>query len=487
MNRFVRFALVAALALATGSTAVADPTSDGLQALSAGDLVTAERSFREALARDPGSAEAQLHLGLVHSRQGRPADALARFDRALELDPGLDDLHLSRGIALHQLGRHAEAAESFEIALRRNPNDASALLFLGLSRLALDQPRAAIEPLRRAARNDRGLAQLALYNVGLAHWQAGDAAAARTALEDAIALDPMTDTAADARMLKQMASTTSRPSRRWSLAGSIGFEADDNVNQSEIDASSDASDVLGVFEISPAFRVLDGDRGVVEVGYDFFGNVHDTNDEFDLDTHGVYIDGSTELGPLDLGLAYRFDHSRLDGDRFLEIHGVRPSVGFSIGSQGYVDVAYQFQDRDFASSRRDAEHHDFGFDGFLFFRGARGYASLGYRVIDEDASGPEFDYLGHRTRVGVRVPLPVVREAAAILGYEFSLRDYDEITPSIGRRRDDRRHSVRLGLEKVLRNGILARFDYEFVESESNLPSVDFTQNVVGMSLAFDF
>jgi tetratricopeptide (TPR) repeat protein len=478
----------AALALTAVLFVPAAGASPGLDRLTAGDVAGAERILQDAVRRDPGSAESHFHLGLVRARQGRDDDAVARFDRALALDPELPGVQLSRGISLHRLGRHRNAEGAFEAALRQEPGEPSALLFLGLARIALGEYDGAVAPLREAARRDPELAQLALHNLGLAQWKAGASETAVRTFDEAIALDPNSETANDSRQLRQLAQSRPAPSaRRWSLAGSIGFQYDDNVSQEEVDATTGSDDVLGTFEFSPAFRLVDNDRGVVEVGYDMFRNIHDSSDGFDLESHGVYLDASTELGPVDAGIAYRFDHSRLGGDRFLEIHGLRPSLGFTVGSRAYVDVGYQVQKRDFAADRRDAEHHDGGFDAYVFFGNAQGYVTAGYRVTGEDADGSEFDFLGHSARVGVRTPLPLLDGAFAGLRYEYTIRDYDEVTPSIGSRRDDRRHTVRLGLEKRIRNGMIAKLDYEFAESNSNLPSVDYTQNTVGMSLDFDF
>jgi tetratricopeptide (TPR) repeat protein len=59
----------------------------GLGWFKLGDLSAAERSFLQAINRNPESAAAHLHLGICYREQGRLADAQAEWEAALRLDP----------------------------------------------------------------------------------------------------------------------------------------------------------------------------------------------------------------------------------------------------------------------------------------------------------------------------------------------------------------------------------------------------------------
>lgn len=87
----------------------------------------AERLCREAIARDPGCAEAHHLLGVIHARHGRHAEALASYDRALALRPDDPQLLSNRGVALYELGRSAEALASYDRALALQPGFAAVL------------------------------------------------------------------------------------------------------------------------------------------------------------------------------------------------------------------------------------------------------------------------------------------------------------------------------------------------------------------------
>src|SRR5262245_18497472 len=75
----------------------------------AGDLDRAEALYRQALERDPSSADAWHLLGVLATGRGRPDAALECIGRALTLRPGDAGFLLNQGVALQALRRLPEA------------------------------------------------------------------------------------------------------------------------------------------------------------------------------------------------------------------------------------------------------------------------------------------------------------------------------------------------------------------------------------------
>ena len=101
---------------------------------------------------------------------------------------------------------------------------------------------------------------------------------------------------------------------------------------------------------------------------------------------------------------------------------------------------------------------------------------------------PEFDYLANVVGARFQTPISPFRVGMDLeLGYRFAARGYTNVTPSIGRPRDDRRHRLDFGLSKRLTDLIVARFDYQHVSSVSNLPEADYDTNVVNLSLGMSY
>lgn len=92
----------------------------------AGRGADAERLYRQAIALDPGFADAHYNLGNVLFRAGRKDEAIAEYARACELAPRDAEARYNLGIALFDLGRRAEARAALEEALRLDPAHSAA-------------------------------------------------------------------------------------------------------------------------------------------------------------------------------------------------------------------------------------------------------------------------------------------------------------------------------------------------------------------------
>lgn len=97
-------------------------------------------------------SEAKFQQGLALHQQGRSAEALAYYDQALALDPGHADALFRRGCALYELGAVDAAADSFARTLALAPAFAPAHNGLGLALTVLGRPAAALESYNTAVR-----------------------------------------------------------------------------------------------------------------------------------------------------------------------------------------------------------------------------------------------------------------------------------------------------------------------------------------------
>jgi tetratricopeptide (TPR) repeat protein len=471
------------------------PLDEGVAALRAGQLRDAERAFIEATEASPSDPEPFYYLGLVYAREGRHEKAITAFRDTLERAPEFPGAATLLGIAHYRKGEAEEAQPVFERALLLDPEDSSASFFLGLIHQEQGRCEEAI-PHFEHSRRDPDLEQVAYFNLGVCHRKSGRDDQARRAFQQAVESNPRSSVAQDARDLLEAypRSRMPRTDKPWSIAGSVGLSYDDNVTQDELDVDSGSGDVAGVFEFSPSYRVLRLERSELEIGYDLFQSLHVEEDEFDLQTHSLYFDGLHEYRSVDLGLGYRWSDSTLGGDDFLAIHSVRPSAGYALLPQWYARASYEFQDRDFDDSRRDAAAHGFSFENYYLLDDGRGHFRLGYRVVGEDAKGSEFDHTSHVVFAGfradtqfLRLASPLLQELEVGLSYEFALRDYDHSTPSIGEERLDKRHGVRFELARQLTEVLAVHLDYTFTISDSNLSSADYHQNVVTLRLGAEF
>jgi tetratricopeptide (TPR) repeat protein len=130
------------------------------------------------------------------SQQAKQAMDAGRFEeattiyrelvRALPRNPGL---RLNLGLALHSAGHYREAIQQFQTAVKLQPDLGPAWLMLGLGYQKLQEPAQALEPLRRALRNDRNN-RTALLELADACLSTGRAAEAAEHFQKLAELDP---------------------------------------------------------------------------------------------------------------------------------------------------------------------------------------------------------------------------------------------------------------------------------------------------------
>ena len=161
----------------------------GLAQHRASRLDAAAAQYRQALAADPGHAEALRLLGLTEYQLGRPAEAAGLIGRSLARAPDNPGAHNNLALALMQLGRNAEAVASCDRAVALRPEHVGALSNRGIALRALGRPAEAAASQRRALVLRPDLPE-AHMNLGLALADLGQAAEALACHERALALRP---------------------------------------------------------------------------------------------------------------------------------------------------------------------------------------------------------------------------------------------------------------------------------------------------------
>lgn len=89
-----------------------------------GQVLEAERAYREVLKDDPNNPDLYDGLGSCLLMQGRVREAAEEFDRAVKISPQKASYRINRGLAFIELGRYKEAEEDFRVAdASSNPED----------------------------------------------------------------------------------------------------------------------------------------------------------------------------------------------------------------------------------------------------------------------------------------------------------------------------------------------------------------------------
>jgi len=107
-------------------------------------------TYKEILALNADSAQADMLAGEAYSAQGDTPDAVRQFRAAVEADPKQPQAHFGLGYLLWTQRNYPEAEKQFRAELALEPEDGQSLAYLGDSLLQLGQNAAARQALERA-------------------------------------------------------------------------------------------------------------------------------------------------------------------------------------------------------------------------------------------------------------------------------------------------------------------------------------------------
>jgi hypothetical protein len=280
----------------------------------------------------------------------------------------------------------------------------------------------------------------------------------------------------------QEAVTPTAQDRAVAINLGAGFEYDSNVAVLELDTSTNAGDRAALLDFGVSYDKPGPGRFDVQAGYDFSQSLHDDFDAFDVRIHRGSATLSYDLGRVDIGATFQHADAELDGNDFLTLEQVSPYLSKLIGQRLFLRFAYAHSDKEFAGNPdRGATADALSSDVYVFVDGLRTYLLFGYRHDDEDAVDPQFDYGGHMYRVQLTKRLDRERELTLRTSLRVESRDYDYPTTSIGAPRRDDRTRLEVSLELPLGERTITQLVYEHADNRSNLPSVDFAEDVLSV------
>jgi tetratricopeptide (TPR) repeat protein len=179
-------------------TATAFASSDGKsrqrarEALRSGDYESAEKQFREVLAKDAHDKDARLGLSFALLKQRLLQDAYDHAARVILADPLSARAHALLGATILASGNFQNSVEEFRTALSIQENEALAICGLAMVDFYENRLDSAIKGLRRAVSLDSGEADY-IFNLGQAAARSERYREAADAYERFLAIAPKAD------------------------------------------------------------------------------------------------------------------------------------------------------------------------------------------------------------------------------------------------------------------------------------------------------
>lgn len=268
-----------------------------------------------------------------------------------------------------------------------------------------------------------------------------------------------------------------------------GVQYDSNVAILDLDASSGRSDIATQLEFGVNYNGRPRSQLTLNAGYHLSQSLHQEYDAFDLRIHRGSAGFAYDIGGFNAGLAGHHIVAELDGSEFLTMRQYSPHLSRLFGTRLFMRFAHTWSDKTFRTNPdRDATANALSADAYVFLNGLRTYLVAGVRFDDEDARGGHFDYRGDRLRLQlVHRMSTATRQLTLRTQVRTEQRNYREPTPAIEEVRRDRRHRLEVMLDVPFGERLVTRVGMTHTDNRSNLPAVDFTENVVSVQLRAQF
>lgn len=222
-----------AAAVVDRSPRVASEIARGRQALSAGDLSTAQSAFTAALRGSPNDPEPAIGLAETYLALGDLQTAGRLFDLVAGTEAGAGDARLlqGRGLVALQQGQTDEAIGLLQQSVERDPTQWRAWAALGRAYGRQGNARQARTAFGRAEEAAPSPA-VVINDLGMLHLEENEPAAALEAFQRALVIDPGNATAsANARIARAMlgdydaAVSGARPDELPDVLNNVGYVA----------------------------------------------------------------------------------------------------------------------------------------------------------------------------------------------------------------------------------------------------------------------
>jgi tetratricopeptide (TPR) repeat protein len=503
------------------------------------------KELQEALRLHPQSVDALYYQGLVYSALDRPGDARASFEKARGIRPTDADVVFQLG-ALHFAQKEYEQAEPLlRQAHQNDPRRPNIGYYLGFIEYRKKNYREALDLLRANVPSDDNFAQLAGFYTGLASAALGFPGQARTEIEQALRLQPVSPLVAPLQRFGEILQKAEREEKFFRGELRLGVFYDTNVpvvpgSSNDITASTIREDSRRrksegeLASVDLAYTWLKTLDWTGDVSYRFLQTYNNRLTEFNAQSHTPALSianrGSVPSAfgqlPYDAGLQLAYDYISLGNSPFSQRIIVTPYITvednrgkITLGDQTFdfanlTTLQFRFQLKDFDGDKevvrrevRDAKNYMIGPAHLFLLDGGRHYLRLGYQFDAELAEGENWSYRGQRLVAGFQFTIPEV-DIRFRYDVDYHLRDHQRrhsLQPATGPntvKRRDREPLHQVGIAKDFvpdflksaffcgANGgcsIGVALEYLYDRTRSNLAVFQYSRHVVTTSMALRF
>jgi tetratricopeptide (TPR) repeat protein len=488
-----------------------------LLAYDAQQYYQALRELQDALRLDPEHLEALYYQGLVYVALAQFSDAQAVWERALTLRPGDVDVAYQLGTLYFGQANYARAAPLLQQVYRAEPQRQNLGYYLGFLAYREQHYRRALDYLRTNVPSDENFAQLTRFYAGLALGALGFPQEARSEIEEALRLQPISPLTTPAQRFSEALTQAAERERRWRGELRLGLFYDSNVAVVP-NASSDLVAVilrqdqkrhgsageLGALTLSYTWLKTPAWEG--SISYRLLQTYNNQLPNFNIQDHtptlGLTYHGMIRDVPYLAGVQFAYDFITLGDRKFTQRWIMSPYLSLYENAGNLTTFALGLQAKDFFDDGnvvreevRDGVNYLVGPVHFFLFEEGRHYLKTGYQFDYDATEGDNWQYTGHHFLFGAMYTLPwgAIRLRYDLdwhLRFHTDRHSFLPLTAPDTVRRHDREmiHLLSISKDMMWRSQpFTVAVEYLIDDNHSNLDAYDYDRHVVTTSLTWRF
>lgn len=275
----------------------------------------------------------------------------------------------------------------------------------------------------------------------------------------------------------------------FSFDANVGYVNDNNVGIADLDTNSGVADTARTYGVAIKATLPVSRRFVSRFGYDYNDTAYQQLTQFDLGLQHLFAELTWKPSLLDASINAETFKATLDGDDFLDLVQVTPSIARLIGNRVYLRGAYTHATKRYESLvGRNAINDAYRADLYVLIDNMDRYIALGVQSGTEDSDDPAFDYRSLRVNMTYGHTFAVAsRDLKLKTSLSHEGRRYVNEDESIDGLRHDLRLRLRVGADWQIFEHFSLASHVEYTDIRSNLESAALDKTVFGFALNASF
>lgn len=447
----------------------------GVFAYEDGDYEDAEKNLQKAMEFNPDNPIYNHYLGKIYLKTGRYDESMKYLGRAYSLNPDMSGLKYDIALNNYKAKNYSKAAALFEEIVREEPGNVLAYYQAGISFYRESRYRKALDYFLVASEKSPTIKHNGYYYAGICHLKMGEVEKAIEKLEYVRDNADKEDLRVSSSKWLEAAQSRKAALRPYSLFLQLGYINDDNIRHEPEDRNiyTDEGDYYTGMYFAGGYDFIKRDGFTFGAGYDHYESRHDDLEQYDLRAMIPKVYTRYRFYPFTFHLSYFRFSSRIESDRYLRQHRLRPAVSWRVNDRFQVSLHYNYDNNDYITNA-DRDGHTNG----LFLRGShrilgnKGIVSGSIGYEDNEAVHPDYYFKRWKTRVKVTFKLPWDLELG--IGGRYHDKEYENVDSIYGVAREDSRYYGDLFLSRKLYDWLKISAGVRYVKNDSNISDYDY-------------